>query len=1658
MKFNFTKYLLLIISLFIFSACGGGNSSSASYPVTGKFVDDPVVGLTYSCNSGNFFKTNTNGEYTCQIWEKVTFRLGDTIIGSVIAKNEIITPYSLFPNNSVAALNLARLLQSLDNKSTDGVLTLDESLLAKLPRTIDFTSDSFVQDVQSVLGVPLVSLEEAKMAMDEGIILLGGDVPQVPIISNFTTSIDENIIAGTTIGALNIIDAGDTAISTISLSGEDSTYFSVSPTGIIKIANGAVLDFEKKSSFNLSAVATNNAGDSNVVSISISLHDIAETALLSNSAGSVAENSAAGTSVGSVVIAKNGDSAITSFTLNGEGSSNFTVDKNGAIGVANGASLDYETKSSYVLTILATNSAGNSNSVNLNITITDVKEAPILANSSGSVNENSLSGTVVGQMSIIDVGGSAIDSFTLSGSSHFTITPSGEITVANGALLNFEEQFSYTLTVFASNKSGNSNSVNLSITIGNVLETPTLANASGSVAENSAGGTSVGSVTITDSGDSAITSFTLSGDGSSKFIVDNSGAITVASGASLDYESVSSYTLNVIATNSVGNSKSTNLNITLLNIAELPILAASTGSVAENSVGGTSVGSVTITDNGDGTISSFTLSGDGSSKFVVDSSGAITVASGANLDYETKSSYALTVFATNSAGNSNSVNLNITITDVNEATTPTLANSTMSVIENAASGTSVGSVTIVSDGGATITNISLSGTGSSNFLVTTSGAVTLSSNSLLDYETTKIYNLTAQATNSEGSSNSVSVTINITDYTNVFQTDKFQGNNTISNDSYGSFLAVEGEYIAVGSIYEDTNATNAGSTYVFKRNSNGSLSQIAQLQSDDIQANDEFGYSVSMSGQYIAIGAHNEDTNGSNAGSAYLFKRNSDTSITQIAKIQSDDVQTGDEFSYSLAISGDYIIAGAHSEDTNGTSAGSAYLFKRNSDTSVTQIAKLQSNDIQAGDEFGWSVDIDGDYIIIGADVEDTNGTDAGSTYLFKRDSDANVTQIAKLQSNDIEAGDDFGRSVAISGDYIIVGADQEDTNGSNAGSAYLFKRNSDTSVTQIAKIQSNDVQADDKFGWAVAINGDFITIGAAGEDTNGTDSGSAYLFRKYSDTNITQISKMQSQDIATSDNFGDFLAMNGNYIIVGAYAEDTGGNSAGSAYLFDIEAIDRPYIYNNKTDITHNEEFQNSSIYSFDANSPTAGTITYSLTGSNSSNFSFTDNNISFVSTLSDGNPADYEVPQTPSTDSNYSLTITLTDSANNTNSYTTNIAIIDKYYLEQANFVGNDSALEDQFGSKVATDGNYTIIGAPMESTTASNSGAAYLYKKQTDGSQLQIAKLKAGSTDSNTNDNFGDSVAISGNYMIIGASGDENASATSVGAAYLFRRNSDTTDDVTLVKKLVGSASTGQDSYGTVAIDGEYIVVGSQSTYTDGVAYSGKAYVYKKSSDDTNISEIAILKAPTVTNTGYFGQAVGINNNFIVIGSKKDGSGTTKGEAYLFDINTTDNSVTRKAIIPSPTGISSNFGASVSISGDYIAIGADNSDTNGSAFVFRKDDPTSVMATLHPSDVSSNAQFGNAVSIDNNMLIVGASSDDSKEINAGSAYVYKINVSTIFKVEKMYASDTTRDFNFGKSVSISGDNLSIGMKFNDTSSSYPALTHKGRVYTYEKDSNQP
>ncbi len=271
--------------------------------------------------------------------------------------------------------------------------------------------------------------------------------------------------------------------------------------------------------------------------------------------------------------------------------------------------------------------------------------------------------------------------------------------------------------------------------------------------------------------------------------------------------------------------------------------------------------------------------------------------------------------------------------------------------------------------------------------------------------------------------------------------------------------------------------------------------------------------------------------------------------------IAGTDGDPGDNFGASVSVNGNTLVIGApwNNVGNANNASGSAYVFTRNAQGVWTEQQKLTASDSTNGIGFGSSVSMDKDSIVIAANWNDDGNNNSLSTaYVFTRNTQGVWIEQQKLTSSD--KPEQIGRpiSVSVDGDTIIMGvALSNGGNGPISGTAYIFTRNTQGAWTEQQKLIASDGAAGDTFGWSVDLNGDTAVIGRGAVGSDIPSSGSAYIFTRNAQDVWTEQQKLIASDKSPEDLFGWSVAMNGNTIVVGAMGDDTYGNNFGSAYVF---------------------------------------------------------------------------------------------------------------------------------------------------------------------------------------------------------------------------------------------------------------------------------------------------------------------------------------------------------------------------------------------------------------------------------------------------------------------------------------------------------------------------
>ena len=849
---------------------------------------------------------------------------------------------------------------------------------------------------------------------------------------------------------------------------------------------------------------------------------------------------------------------------------------------------------------------------------------------------------------------------------------------------------------------------------------------------------------------------------------------------------------------------------------------------------------------------------------------------------------------------------------------------------------------------------------------------------------------------------------------------------------------------------------------------------------------DLYGSAVAILGEYAVVGAtgEDEDENGrntlNNAGAAYILHYEGGKWI-QVQKICASVRIANSYFGAAVAISGDYVIVGAHAEAriSDGlptlNNAGAAYIFNKNEGGNENWglVKRITASLPGDGDRFGCSVGISGDYAVVGAYLESENALEidtqsgSGSAYLFKKDQfgSNNWGQLKKLTATDRAGNDSFGYSVAIDGNYVVVGANHDDlSNNANAGSVYVF-RNDNGGIdkwNQSDKLTAFEPSVNGYFGTSVALYGDNVVIGAYGD----LGVGAAYIYKRVSGSFEYWGSekKLVPLNASAGAGFGSSVSITERHVIVGAPGDglDALGtnpiNLSGSVYVYELY-VDK---WNFLKKVTASNRKTNAE-YGYSVSIHYNSTINYDSFAVVGSPFEDED-----------------ELEGSPISDAG---AINVISDKQSTGSV---------WKFEQKVVMGERTP-NDAFARSVSISGNYAVVGAPFDdenatgTQTLTDAGSAYIFYNN-GGTWTQVKKIAPITREARSN--FGWSVSIDGPNVIVGApnantNGIEEGYLINAGAAYIFNMDQGGAGNWGQVRKLNAIVRATYDNFGrSVAISGNTAIVGAPGTNFGNLLYDyGSVYVFTK--DQGGAGNWGLVKETTPPKRiggANFGISVSISGDYFIAGTFGDFNDespnpTSAGAAYIFkkDQGGSNNWGLVKKIIDSAPFYNDLFGMSVSMSGDYVIVGAYAEDENsqdtdtktsaGSAFIFKKDqggtDNWGLVKKIVASDRANDDYFGWSVSISGTTAIVGAPGEDENALSAntlnksGSAYIFKKDqggTDNWGQAQKITASIRNSGDEFGQAVSISETYAIFGVPLNEEDDiKLNTLTGAGTMYIF-------
>ena len=368
-----------------------------------------------------------------------------------------------------------------------------------------------------------------------------------------------------------------------------------------------------------------------------------------------------------------------------------------------------------------------------------------------------------------------------------------------------------------------------------------------------------------------------------------------------------------------------------------------------------------------------------------------------------------------------------------------------------------------------------------------------------------------------------------------------------AGDKFGVSVAIDGNFAVIGAYQSDSNGIDAGAAYVFEH-IGSTWHQRQKLTASDASTGAQFGRSVAIEDDTIVVGSNRAN----NTGSAYIFTRLEDV-WSQQAKLTAYDAENGDNFGYSVALSGDTAVIGAFYDNAL---TGSAYVFVRTGSTWALE-QKLTASDAVVSDRFGNSVAIDVNALLVGSYYSSSFGVGyAGSVYYFTRYNGI-WSQQAVLKASDSSFADHFGCSVALDANIAVIGAYECDINGiADAGAAYVFSKTASVWNQQQKLIDNNDPCAIEDFGRSVAIEANAIFVGCPLNRVDGNQTGSVFEFVRTGQS-WTKKQIFSASDSNNGDNFGFSMAVSGRHLIAAAHFNANRGLSSGAVYAFNNTSAD---------------------------------------------------------------------------------------------------------------------------------------------------------------------------------------------------------------------------------------------------------------------------------------------------------------------------------------------------------------------------------------------------------------------------------------------------------------------------------------------------------------------
>ena len=884
-----------------------------------------------------------------------------------------------------------------------------------------------------------------------------------------------------------------------------------------------------------------------------------------------------------------------------------------------------------------------------------------------------------------------------------------------------------------------------------------------------------------------------------------------------------------------------------------------------------------------------------------------------------------------------------------------------------------------------------------------------------------------------------------------------------TSDYHGKAVALWGDWAVVGAYGHDLATSNHGLVSIYQRTVLGDWAPRGSLEGTKVSSSGYLGDSVAINGAIVAAGAPGDDTKAGNAGSVTILERQGDGSWKATGPIYASNAGSSDDFGQSVAVTGNQVLVGAPDEDTKASNAGMVYVLTRQANGSWKETQKIIAPDGASSDLFGYALAASGNFLVVGAYLDDDGASAAGSAYIFER---SNSTWIyrAKIKANDPGSSDYFGRAVAIdSAGRVIVGAPYNDDKGSSSGSVYIFERTGTAAWALKGRFIAPDGASSDYFGWSVGIDGNIALAGAYGDDDNGSSSGSVWALVRDAAGKWTVGKKLAGAG-GSAGHFGYSVSVSAGAAVVGAYSNNS---YTGAAWSVDFGVLQcnagglcpcKKGFSGAKCDQTAD---------------PCA--IKGFCNDGNPCTIDSCSNKKCVYASAKDGTKCDDgNVCNGADTCQKGKCTAGATLNCNDNNPCTTDscdkvlgcvnkavtdgtkcgvgacnsggcVCPIEAYPAKDGtcancscNKVGTvpvattiagpvmtqkTAGTYDYLGRSVDRDGDWAVAGAYGDDVKGSDSGSAVVFARDKDGKWTEVAALTA--SDGASYDNFGLDVSISGGRIVVGAPSEDPGNKTNAGSAYVFELKS---GKWAQVAKLVASDAATYDYFGySVAIDGDWIVVSAYGEDTK-ASSAGTLYVFQRQANGA-WKEVQKLNANDGKSGDYLGHygAMELNGGKLIAGAYgRDDKGISSGAAYIFELGKNGKFAQTGKLLASDGKSSDYLGRyGVGIDGNRAVVGAYGHDAKGSfsgaAYVFEKQKNGSWAQTakLLASDAQSSDYFGYSVAVADDVVLVGAYGEDSKSSSGGAVYAFRNEGGKWAQVAKLHSNSSLSSQYYGRTL---------------------------------------